>query len=154
MPLIEIVTDSKSQIQLSKIINKKLIDNCEVIYIKDKNIENTKNIKLETLILNSKIENHEILNKILANAKNVIVNIDLNEDIKKEKNTITYGYSSKSDITISSVEDNQILICIQNTIISKYNRKIEPQEVKVTVKSDTNIYNIMIIIALTILYTR
>ena len=154
MPLIEIVTDSKSKSQLNKMINKKIIDDCEVIYIKDKNIENTKNIKLETLIINSKIENYEILNKILGNAKNVIVNIDLNEDIRKDKNIITYGYSSKSDITISSVEENQILICIQNTIISKYNRKIDPQEVKVNIKSDTNIYNIMLIIALTILYTR
>ena len=67
-------------------------------------------------------------------------------------NIISYGYSSQSDITVSSVEDDQILICIQHTITSIYNRKIEPQEIKVNVKPDINVYNIMIIIALTSLY--
>lgn len=182
MPFIEIITDQKSQAQLNKVITKKMVNNCDVLYIKEKNIENTKNIKLETLILNRKIENDEIINKILENSKNAIVNMDLNidknlklasninnnkinneitnKDLKTNNSTInkiktniiTFGYNSKSDITVSSIEDEQILICIQNTITSIYNRKIEPQEIKVNVKPDMNIYNIMIIIALTSLY--
>lgn len=160
MPFIEIITDQKSQAQLNKVITKKMVNNCDVLYIKEKNIENTKNIKLETLILNRKIENNEIMKKILENSKNTIVNMDLNvgENLKLKKNTnnntITFGYNSQSDITVSSVEEDQILICIQNTITSIYNRKIEPQEIKVNVKPDINIYNIMIIIALTSLYAR
>ena len=133
-----------------------MVNNCDVLYIKEKNIENTKNIKLETLILNRKIEDNEIMNKILKNSKNAIVNMDLNVNVDKitKANIITFGYNSQSDITISSVEEDQILICIQNTITSIYNRKIEPQEIKVKVKSDINVYNIMIIIALTSLYAR
>ena len=82
--------------------------------------------------------------------------MDLNVNVDKtiKANIITFGYNSQSDITISSVEEDQILICIQNTITSIYNRKIEPQEIKVKVKSDINVYNIMIIIALTSLYAR
>lgn len=154
MPFIEIITDSKSQAQLNKVITQEMVNNCEVLYIKDKNIENTKNIKLETLILNRNIENEQILNKILSNSKNVILNMDLNENIVQnlKNNIISFGYNSKSDITVSSVEDDQILICVQNTITSIYNRKIEPQEIKVKVKSDMTVYNIMIIIALTSLY--
>lgn len=155
MPFIEIITDSKSQNQLNKVITKQMVNNCELLYIKEKNIENIKNIKLETLVLNRKIENIELINKIAENTKNIIFNLDLNKEITNtESKKITFGYNSKSDITISSVKDDEIMICIQNTIESIYGKKIEPQEVKVDIKNDVNVYNIMIIIALTALYAR
>ena len=155
MPFIEIITDSKSQNQLNKVITKQMVNNCELLYIKEKNIENIKNIKLETLVLNRKIENIELINKIAGNAKNIIFNLDLNKEITNaESKKISFGYNSKSDITISSVKDDEIMICIQNTIESIYGKKVEPQEVKVDIKKDVNVYNIMIIIALTALYAR
>lgn len=155
MPFIEIITDSKSQNQLNKVITKQMVNNCELLYIKEKNIENIKNIKLETLVLNRKIENIELINKIAENTKNIIFNLDLNKEITNtESKKITFGYNSKSDITISSVKDDEIMICIQNTIESIYGKKVEPQEVKVDIKSDVNVYNIMIIIALTALYAK
>ena len=155
MPFIEIITDSKSQNQLNKVITKQMVNNCELLYIKEKNIENIKNIKLETLVLNRKIENIELINKIAGNAKNIIFNLDLNKEITNaESKKISFGYNSKSDITISSVKDDEIMICIQNTIESIYGKKVEQQEVKVDIKSDVNVYNIMIIIALTALYAR
>ena len=120
MPFIEIITDSKSQAQLNKVITKRMINNCEVLYIKDKNVENTKNIKFETLILNRSIENKQILDKILSNSKHVILNLDLNTNIDKnmKKSIISFGYNSQSDITVSSVEEDQVLIYIQHTITS------------------------------------
>lgn len=155
MPFIEIITDSKSQNQLNKVITKQMVNNCELLYIKEKNIENIKNIKLETLVLNRKIENIELINKIAENTKNIIFNLDLNKEITNaESKKISFGYNSKSDITISSVKDDEIMICIQNTIESIYGKKVEQQEVKVDIKNDVNVYNIMIIIALTALYAR
>lgn len=165
MPFIEIITDTKSQIELNKMMSGEIVNNCDIMYIKEKNIENIKNIKLETLIINKEVKNNEIMNKIIFNAKNLIYNKDFNEKLfigktKEEKEEIegrkiiTIGYNSKSDITISSVLEDEALICIQNTIVSTYGRKILPQEVKVDVKSNVNIYNIMIIIALTCLYAR
>ncbi len=154
MPFIEIITDLKSQAQLSKIINKESVNNCEIIYIREKNIENIKNIRLDTLVLNQAIDKIEIIQKIVNNTKNLVLNIDLNENNFEDVNLISFGYNSKSDITISSIEEDEVLICIQNTITSIYGRKIEPQEIKVNVKSDINVYNIMIIIALTALYAR
>ena len=44
MPFIEIITDSKSQTQLNKVITKKMVNDCDILFIKDKNIENTKHI--------------------------------------------------------------------------------------------------------------
>lgn len=134
MPFIEIITDAKSQNQLSKAISKNIVKNADVLYIKEKNIENIKNIKLETIVINRKIENTEIIKRILENAKNVIINIDFNEEMSHiNKNTITYGYSSKADITISSVKEEELMICIQNTINSIYGGKIEAQEVKANI---------------------
>ena len=153
MPFIEIITDTKSQMQLNKSIKKEQVNNCEILYIKEKNIENIKNIKLETLVINKKIEDMEKISKIIENTKNVIINLDFNK-IEKQNKFISYGYNSKSDITISSIDEDEALIYIQKEITSIFGRKIEPQEVKVKLKSDINIYNIMIIIALNVLYTR
>ena len=153
MPFIEIITDTKSQIQLNKSIKKEQVNNCEILYIKEKNIDNIKNIKLETLVINKKIEEMEKISKIIENTKNVIINLDFNK-IEKQNKFISYGYNSKSDITISSIDEDEALIYIQKEITSIFGRKIEPQEVKVKLKSDINIYNIMIIIALNVLYTR
>lgn len=153
MPFIEIITDTKSQMQLNKSIKKEQVNNCEILYIKEKNIDNIKNIKLETLVINKKIEDMEKISKIIENTKNVIINLDFNK-IGKQNKFISYGYNSKSDITISSIDEDEALIYIQKEITSIFGRKIEPQEVKVKLKSDINIYNIMIIIALNVLYTR
>ena len=76
MPFIEIITDSKSQTQLNKVITKKMVNDCDILFIKDKNIENTKNIKLETLVLNRSVENDELMSKIMKNSKNLILNKD------------------------------------------------------------------------------
>lgn len=158
MPFIEIITDSKSESRLSNLITKSLVNNCEIIYIKEKNIENIKNIKLDTIVIDQQIKNIDILEKIIGNSKNVIYNLDLNKEVDKNNfrvnKVICYGYSSNSDITISSVTDEQILVCLQSTIESIYGIKIEPQEIKVSVKSDTDVYDIMIIIALSMLYAR
>lgn len=153
MSFIEIITDTKSQMQLNKSIKKEYLNNSEILYIKEKNIDNIKNIKLETLVINKKIENEEKIKKIMENTKNIIINIDFN-NIEKQNKFITYGYNSKSDITISSRHEDEALIYIQKEITSVFGRKIEPQEVKVKLKSDINIYNIMIIIALNMLYSQ
>ena len=84
MPFIEIITDSKSQTQLNKVITKKMVNDCDILFIKDKNIENTKNIKLETLVLNRSVENDELMSKIMKNSKNLILNLDLNENLQYE----------------------------------------------------------------------
>ena len=123
MPFIEIITDTKSQIQLNKSIKKEQVNNCEILYIKEKNIDNIKNIKLETLVINKKIEDMEKISKIIENTKNVIINLDFNK-IEKQNKFISYGYNSKSDITISSIDEDEALIYIQKEITSIFGRKM------------------------------
>ena len=93
MPFIEIITDTKSQIELNKMMSGEIVNNCDIMFIKEKNIENIKNIKLETLIINKEVKNNEIMNKIIFNAKNLIYNKDFNENLsigktKEEKEEI------------------------------------------------------------------
>ena len=158
MPLIEILTDSSSEEQLSKVIDKRMVNTNEIIYIKEKNIENIKNIRLETLIINTKIHDMDIIKKIANNSKYLIINLDYNkniEEFEKDRNKIiTYGYNSKSNITISSVKEEQSFLCLQRNIKSIFGKIIEMQEIKANVNYNIDVYNVMIIIALTILYAK
>ena len=154
MPIIEIMTDAKSEMQLNKIMDKNLKNNATILYVKGKNVENIKNIKLETTIINQKIEDEDIVN----NSKNIIINMDYNENIntinKVNKKIITFGYNSNSNITVSSIEDDEVILYIQKSIKSIYGKKIEPQEIKIGINAGINIYDIMIIIALNLLYAK
>ena len=157
MSLIEIVTDEDSKMQLNKVINKHMINDNEVIYIKEQNLENIKNIKLETVVINSKISNLNVMKKIIDNSKYLIINLDYNEKIKEyieNKKTITFGYNSKSDITVSSITENQSFLFLQRSITSIFGKTIGIQEIKVNFSYGISFYDVMIIIALTILYSK
>lgn len=157
MSLIEIVTDEDSRMQLSKVVDKQMVNGNEVIYIKEENLDNVKNIKLETSVINSKIDDKETLKRIIENSKNIIVNIDYNEDIDKYiqgKNVITFGYNLKSDITVSSINEEKSFLALQKNVRSIFGKEIEMQEIKADINYNINVYNVMIIIALTILYAK
>lgn len=46
---------------------------------------------------------------------------------------ITYGLSGKASITASSIENDEMMLCVQRTISDVTGRKIEPQEIPVDV---------------------
>ena len=156
MVFIGIVTDSKSENSIEKLLsdNKFLIDN-NVIFIKEKNIDNIKNVHFDTVIINNEFGKIEELNKILQNAKNIILNmdtvvkcVDLNII---NSNLITYGFNSKSSITISSVTDDEVLICVQRNIYNNYG-EIELQEIKIENNEKYNIYDLIMVLTLFIMY--
>ena len=157
MSLIEIVTDEASKAQLSKVLDKHIVKDNKVIYIKEENLENIKNIKLETSVINSKILSANLIKKITDNSKYLIVNLDYNSEIRKiaeGKKIITYGYNSKSDLTVSSRKEEQTFLSLQRNIISVFSKKIYMQEIKANISYNINVYDVMIIIALTILYAK
>lgn len=156
MVFIGIITDSKSESNIEKLLsyNKFLVEN-KVIFIKEKNIDNIKNVHFDTVIINKKFEKIDELNKILQNAKNVIINMDI--DAKYEElnitnsNLITYGFNSKSSITISSVTDDDVLICVQRNIYNNYG-EIELQEIKLEYNENYSIYDLIIVLVLFLIY--
>ena len=135
MFFIGIITNQKNEIFIKKELSEIIpIDN--IIYITEKNIENIKNIKFETILLDTKIDSRKKeVRKIISSCKYLILNYDINFDNSilgdLDLTIITYGFNSKSTFTISSVEENNLIICLQRIIFSKNNKKIEPQEYKI-----------------------
>ena len=163
MSFIGIISDNKTfenvKLNLLKNIkNKKL----NIININLKSIENIKNIKFEIIIIEANIEkfnNYMNTIKILCeNAKYIIVNTDLNVDTSLlqnyNKNIITYGLNHKAIVTISSVTETDILICLQKNIKDIDQNIIEVQEKRLNKKENCNlkIYEILIIYIITLIY--
>ena len=142
MTFIGVITDEKNEIYMKKKLQKALDKiNKEIIIINEKNVQNIKNIRFETILLggnyNNIIKNIEIVKKIISHCKYLIVNVDIDYNLKmiSEMNlkVITYGFNRKSTITASSVKEDYIMICIQRQIEDIYGNIIEPQENKVNI---------------------
>ena len=128
-----------------------------IIFIRENSIDNIKNIKFETIIVNREFEDKDSLNKLIAKSEYVIVNedigtiIDLLKDIKS--NIITYGFNSKSTITMSSVTDDSIQVSVQRNIISKKS-EVEQQEISLNKEAKSDVYDIMLLISLLLIHNN
>lgn len=157
MIFIGIVTDSKSEESIISLLeNNKILKNNKVIFIKESNIDNIKNIYFDTIIINENFKNMSKLILLLEHAKNIIVNIDekilVKNIIKHNVNFITYGFNSKASITISSATEDEVLICIQRNVYSSKGI-IEVQEIKIEKNENCSIYDLIIVVVMFILYT-
>ena len=104
MFFIGIITDKNSENNIKdRMINK--IDENEIIFLNKENLENFKNVKFDSIIVNEEVENKYILKKILEKSKYIVWNSDIHcksENLKNSySNVITYGYNSKATVTIS-----------------------------------------------------
>lgn len=158
MIFIGIVTDTKSENYIKKIQNNNDIFNkYHIIFIKEKSIENIKNIKFETIIINREFNAEGSLNKLIAKAEYLIINEDIDASISLlndvNSNIITYGFNSKSTITMSSVTEDSIQICVQRNILSKQN-EIEQQEISLAKEAESEIYDIMLLISMLLIYNK
>lgn len=158
MIFIGIVTDIKSENYIKKIQNNNsVLKKYHIIFIRENSIDNIKNIKFETIIVNRKFEDKDSLNKLIAKSEYVIVNedigtiIDLLKDIKS--NIVTYGFNSKSTITMSSVTDDSIQVSVQRNIISKKS-EVEQQEISLNKEAKSDVYDIMLLISLLLIHNN
>lgn len=158
MIFIGIVTDIKSENYIKKIQNNNsVLKKYHIIFIRENSIDNIKNIKFETIIVNREFEDKDSLNKLIAKSEYVIVNedigtiIDLLKDIKS--NIVTYGFNSKSTITMSSVTDDSIQVSVQRNIISKKS-EVEQQEISLNKEAKSDVYDIMILISLLLIHNN
>lgn len=143
MPFIGIITDENKENSIDVKITEKLkLKDNEVLFIKESTIDNIKNIKFETILLDRNFKNVEVLNKILRNTKYLIINTDNVNNLKLLKDleltVITYGFNTKATITASSVNEEEVLVCLQRSITDIKGNNIEPQEIKVKLEKDAN----------------
>lgn len=145
MSFIGVITDEKNEIYMKKKLQKLLgIIDREVIIINESNIQNIKNVRFETILLggnyNNIIENIETLKNMISYCKYLVVNVDTDYNLQMisdmDLKVITYGFNRKSTITISSVKEDNMMICIQRQIEDIYGNIIEPQESKVNICRD------------------
>lgn len=143
MPFIGIISEENTENCIDRKITEKLgMQESSVLFIKEKSIENIKNIKFETVIITREFKKVELLKKILQNCTYVIINSDIQNNLSLLENInatiVTYGFNSKATITASSVNEEEIMICVQRTLESKNKEKIEPQEIKMEIYENAN----------------
>ena len=134
MFFIGIITNQKNELFIKRNLFN-IVPESSIIFINEKNIDNIKNIKFETILLDNKItKKKNEIRKIVSSCKYLILNNDIEidnsiiEDL--DLTIITYGFNGKSTFTISSIENNVLIICLQRIIFIKNNKQIEPQEYK------------------------
>lgn len=137
-------------------------DDHSLISIKDKNvhtffINNDLNHPFDFLVFNKKIVFHT--NNLLAchslNNNYVLINTDVYDSFAQFANSflITYGMNNKACITASSVNDNNIQICIQRNLLALNHNIIEEQEFSIALpNADSFLYQIMYLSAANVLY--
>ncbi|MBR6504229.1 MAG: hypothetical protein IKT41_00660 [Clostridia bacterium] len=132
MFLVGVISENKEIIKWLKQNFKK--NEADIIDLNSETIENFKNVKFD-IILISNLKNYEesiFFKKVLINSDICVINADVKENLKFLEYikgvVITYGFNSKSTITLSSVEDNKISVCIQRAIKNIKGEIIEPIE--------------------------
>lgn len=121
------------------------------VQINLRSIENIKNIKFETIIIEDclkKFDNNKAaIEKICDNAKYLIVNTDKNPKREDMKNEITYGLNQRATVTISSISDTDILVYLQKNLEDKagYSIEIEERKIRKKDKRQYKTYEILII---------
>lgn len=157
MFFIGIITNQKNEAYIKKELLKIGIEK-NVIFINEKNITNVKNVKFETLIIDDKVENKTQLRKIIEGAKYIILNSDIPIDLELMDNlnltVITYGFNNKATFTVSSIEENNIIICLQRIIYNKNNEVVEPQEFKLEVPENVEKHMAIFVYIIKILYSK
>lgn len=142
MFFIGIITNQKNERYVKKELNQE-----NILFINDKTISNMKNIKFDAIVIDSKINNRNNLRKILSNTKYVILNSDIEIDLEVIKGLditiITYGFNSKSTFTVSSLTENNIIICLQRIIFKPNGKKVEPGEYRLKLDENTEKYAII-----------
>ena len=134
----------------------------EIININKRSLENIKNITFESLIINDNVKEllktSKYLENIIKRAKYLILNSDISNDLKffreNKINVVTYGLNRKATITVSSIKEDNVLICVQRNIENISKKIIEEQEFNIKIEKNNikKTYNILAIYTVLSIY--
>ena len=125
MPFIGVIAkESESNFIKNAVLKNSEKHKFEFININVKSVQNVKNIRFEVIVINDDISDFlnlsKYLEEIIQNAKYVIINTDIIKSVdvihEYNQNIITYGLNQQAIVTISSIKNEDILLCIQNQI--------------------------------------
>lgn len=157
MYFVGIITSDKSRKYINSIVKNQIkSEKFRIIFITEKNAENMKNIRFDTIVINKEVKWLDIIQNNLKNI-NLILNSDLQIDFNRLKGNnlriINYGFNSKATITLSSNTDDGVQICIQRNIMNK-KENIEQQEISLMKNQSSDIYDIMLLITILLMYDK
>lgn len=146
MYLVGIIEKSCNTMEMNRILEKNNIyKKCTVSKMTESNLSNFKNIKFDVIIINYEMnleKCEDSLKNILNNAKIILLNIDYKENLKVVKDidtqVITYGFNKKATVTITSCDEDNIILEVQREIINLKNEKNESTELKYPYKTGEN----------------
>ena len=163
MPFIGIIAkENDNNFIKNAIIKNAKINKFEVININKKSIENIKNIKFDILVANEDMEELLKHSKYLENIINKSYYVIINSDVKNNlaiiknlnTNIITYGFNEKATITISSIKEENTMLCIQRNIKKIDGKIIEEQEENIKIEKNNikKLYNVIVIFTILRIY--
>ena len=145
MPLVGIIAKKRDFQAI-----KKELQNCniELIHLNKETIMNVNKIFFEEIIILEDINlmpsEYKFMNEVILKTKYLIINADIEINIlkyitiEKPVKVITFGFNSKATISISSVNDERIIVCLQRNLERVDNKIIESQEKEIKIVKDTN----------------
>ncbi|MFR2534234.1 MAG: hypothetical protein ACLTEH_02580 [Clostridia bacterium] len=161
MPFIGIIVEEANENWMKKRLKEVLqVSESSILFIKEKSIDNIKNIKFETVLLAREFKNIDALKKLLESTKYLIVNSDITNNLSildnLELTVITYGFNSKATITTSSVTEDRLLLCVQRNIKDIKQHIIEAQEIPIEIEAnlEKQVSNVMGIATVLLLYEK
>lgn len=161
MPFIGIIVEETNENWMKKRLKEVLqVSESSILFIKEKSIDNIKNIKFETVLLAREFKNIDALKKLLESTKYLIVNSDITNNLSildnLELTVITYGFNSKATITTSSVTEDRLLLCVQRNIKDIKQHIIEAQEIPIEIEAnlEKQVSNVMGIATVLLLYEK
>ena len=163
MPFIGIIAkETDANFIKKEVIKNSINSKFDIININKKSIENIKNIRFETVVINDDLTDFlntsKYLEDIIKNSKFLIINSDVVKNsevlINSETNVITYGLNQNAYVTMSSIKSENILICVQNKFENLIGKMIEEQEINVEIGKNNlkKICNTMAIFIILIIY--
>ena len=163
MPFIGIISkENDSNFIKNTLTRNSKTNKFEIVNINKKSIENVKNIKFDILVINENIENllknSRYLEDIINKAYYIIINSDIKNNLSLLKNVrtniITYGFNAKATITISSINDENMLLCIQRSVKDINGKIIDEQEFSIKIEKNNmnKLYIILIIFTILAIY--
>lgn len=152
MRLVGIIAKKKDIQAIRKEISQAQIEKIEIIDITKESIKSLRNVRFEEIIFLENIElssdEYKYMKELISKERFLILNgdisIDILEKIELEEpiQIITFGFNSKATITISSIRDERVMICLQRDIKKVNGEILEKQEKEIKLKKDNKkIYN-------------
>lgn len=152
MLLIGIIAKKKDVQSIKKELQGKDI---EIIEITTKSIQNMKNVKFEEIIFMQNIklreDEYKYMNEIISKSKYLIINGDIEIDILKnikgqqKIKLVTFGFNTNATISISSINDEKMMVYFQSDIEKENGEILERQEKQIINKIPKKIYNNFIV---------